>query len=226
MPLMPLFIIILSLMIILSSCRSQVYHPKTHENAARLLPSGITADTYQGLPELDLALTIIDHQTFRLTDLYIDQDLVRINNLIIIPANDKFEDLLNHPQNLNAVSFKATTDVYCVMGQCQGVKMSGFADVDINLETRAIKVTNLHATNQSKSMILSGSIERILPHELLINLAKTDLVLTIDDTNMIMNSKAQLLFYQHLARDGVLDGIFRINNEDFGIILDGNLSSP
>ena len=103
--------------------------------------------------------------------------------------------------------------------------MSGFADVDINLETLGIHVKNLNASTPDHSMVLSGSIERVLPHELLQSLAKADLVLTINDANMIMDKDAQLLFYKTLARDGILEAILTTKNEDFNITLNGNLNS-
>ena len=103
--------------------------------------------------------------------------------------------------------------------------MSGFADVDINLETLGIHVKNLNASTPDHSMVLSGSIEKVLPHELLQSLAKADLVLTINDVHMIMDSKAGILFYQQLAREGILEAIFSTKNEDFSIILNGNLNS-
>ena len=103
--------------------------------------------------------------------------------------------------------------------------MSGFADVDINLETLGIHVKNLYASTPDHSMVLSGSIEKVLHHELLQSLAKADLVLTINDVHMIMDSEAGILFYQHLAREGILEAIFSTKNEDFSIFLNGNLNS-
>ena len=225
MPLMPFVIILLSLVVVLSACKFQVYHPKTYNADALILPYGFSAASYQDLPDLDQALMIIDQQTFNLADLYLTPDVTANNDIIMVDQSSGLQNPLNHPQGLTNLSFKAMTDVYCTRGQCQGVKMSGFADVDINLETFDIKVTNLHATNQINSMVLSGSIERISTDEFLQNIAYADLVLTIDQTIMIMDKNAQIQFYKNLARDGVLEAIFSARNEDFSITLNGNLNS-
>ena len=190
MPLIFFFNVILSLVIVLSACRFQVYQPKTYNAESQISPYRLNTASYQELPNLDLALMIIDQQTFNLADLYLNPNVAASNDVIVVDGSIVPENIVNHPQDLTNLTFKAVTDVYCVSGQCQGVKMSGFADVDINLETLSIKVTNLHAANHSDSMILSGSIERISPHELLQSLAKADLVLTIDAANIVMDPKA------------------------------------
>ena len=82
-----------------------------------------------------------------------------------------------------------------------------------------------HLISTNQNMMLSGSIERVLPNDLLQSLAKADLVLSIDNTNMIMDENAQIQFYKNLARNGVLEAIFSTKNEGFGIILNGNLNS-
>ena len=225
MPLIFFINIILSLVIVLSACRFQVYQPKTYYEDGLILPYGISTASYQELPNLDQAFVIIDQHVLNLVDLYLNPDAAANNNIIIVNDNIVLEDIINHPQDLTNLRFKATTDVYCVSGQCQGVKMSGFADVDINLETLGIHVKNLNASTPDHSMVLSGSIEKVLPHELLQSLAKADLVLTINDVHMIMDSKAGILFYQQLAREGILEAIFSTKNEDFSIILNGNLNS-
>lgn len=225
MPLIFFFNVILSLVIVLSACRFQVYQPKTYNAESQISPYRLNTASYQELPNLDLALMIINQQTFNLADLYLNPNVAASNDVIVVDGSIVRENIVNHPQDLTNLTFKAVTDVYCVSGQCQGVKISGFADVDINLETLSIKVTNLHAANHSDSMILSGSIERILPHELLQSLAKADLVLTIDAANIVMDPKAQLFFYQNLAREGILEALFSAKNEDLSIILNGNLNS-
>ncbi len=225
MPLMPFVIIILSLVIVLSACGSQVYHPKTYDADALISPYGLSMASYQDLPDLNQAFMIIDRQVFNLANLYLTQDVSASNDIIFVAGGTGSQSLLNLPQDLTNFSFKAMTDVYCVRGQCQGVKMSGFADVDINLETLSIHVKNLNASTPDRNMVLSGSIERVLPHELLQSLAKAELVLTINDANMIMDPEAQILFYKNLAREGILEAIFRTKNEDFGIILNGNMNS-
>ena len=225
MPLIPFLIIILSLVIVLPACRFQVYQPKTYNEDGLISPYGISAASYQDLPDLNQAFMIIDQQTFNLANLYLTPYVTANNDIIVVDGSTNSQNPLNHPQDLTNLTFKATTEVYCVKGQCQGVKMSGFADVDINLETLSIHVKNLNASTPDHSMVLSGSIERVLPHELLQSLAKADLVLTINDANMIMDKDAQLLFYKTLARDGILEAIFSTKNEDFSIILNGNLNS-
>lgn len=225
MPPIFFFNVILSLVIVLSACQFQVYQPKTYNAETQISPYGISTSSYQDLPNLDQALMIIDQQTINLADLYLTPDVVASNDVIVVNGSNLPENIVKHPQDFTNLTFKAVTDVYCVSGQCQGAKMSGFADVDINLETLSIKVTNLHAANHSNSMILSGSIERILPHELLQSLANADLVLTIDAANMVMDTKAQLLFYQNLAREGILEALFSAKNKDYSIILNGNLNS-
>ena len=225
MPLMPFVIIILSFVIVLSACRFQVYQPKTYNEDALISPYGLSMTSDQGSPNLNQAFMIIDQQTFNLIDLYLTADVAASNDIIFVDGSTGSQNIINYPQDLTNLSFKAMTDVYCVKGQCQGVKMSGFADVDINLDTLSVHVKNLNASTPDHHMVLSGSIERVLPHELLQSLAKADLVLTINDANMVMDPEAQMLFYQSLAREGVLDGIFRIKNKDFGIILDGNMNS-
>ena len=224
MPLIPLFIAILGILLVLSACRIQVYQPKTYNADAVISPYGLSMTSDQDLPNLNQALMIIDQQTFNLVDLYLTPDVAASNDIIVVDGSG-LPNTPNYPQNLSELTFKATADVYCVKGQCQGVKMSGFADIDINLETLSIHVKNLNASTPDHHMVLSGSIERVLPHELLQSLAKADLVLTINNTDMAMNPKAQLLFYQTLAREGVLEAIFRVNNQDFGIVLDGNMNS-
>ena len=225
MPLMPLVIILLSLVVVLSACRFQVYQPKTYIADALISPYGLSVASYQDLPDLDQALMIIDQQIFNLADLYLNLDGAANNNIIVMDDSTVLEDIINHPQDLTSLTFKAVTDVYCTRGQCQGVKMSGFADVDINLETLSIHVKNLNASTPDQNMMLSGSIERVLPNDLLQSLAKADLVLSIDNTNMIMDENAQIQFYKNLARNGVLEAIFSTKNEGFGIILNGNLNS-
>ena len=225
MPLMPFVIILLSLVVVLSACRFQVYHPKTYNADALILPYGFSAASYQDLPDLDQALMIIDQQVFNLVGLYLNPDGAANNNIIVVDDGTVLENIINHPQDLTNLTFKAATDVYCTRGQCQGVKMSGFADVDINLETFDIKVTNLRATNQINRMVLSGSIERISTDEFLQNIVNAELVLTIDQAIMIMDKNAQIQFYKSMARNGILEAIFSAKNENFSITLSGNLNS-
>ena len=225
MPLIPLVIVILSLVIVLSACRFQVYQPKTYKEDGLISPYWISTASYEELPNLDQAFVIIDQHVLNLVDLYLNPDAAANNNIIIVNDNIVLEDIINHPQDLTNSRFKATTDVYCVSGQCQGVKMSGFADVDINLETFDIKVTNIRATNQINRMVLSGSIERISTDEFLQNIANAELVLTIDQAIMIMDKNAQIQFYKSMARNGILEAIFSAKNENFSITLSGNLKS-
>ena len=225
MPLIPIIIVILSFVFFISACQFQVYQPKTYNADALISPYGLSMASFQDLPDLNQAFMIIDQQTFNLVDLYLNPDALASNNIIIVDDSTVLENIINHPQDLTNLTFKAVTDVYCVSGQCQGVKMSGFADVDINLETLGIHVRNLNASTPDHNMVLSGSIERVLPHELLQSLATADLVLTINDANIIMDSEAQILFYQNLARDCIIEAIFRTKNEDFSITINGNLNS-
>ena len=225
MPLIFFFNVILSLVIVLSACRFQVYQPKTYNAESQISPYRLNTASYQELPNLDLALMIIDQQTFNLADLYLNPNVAASNDVIVVDGSIVPENIVNHPQDLTNLTFKAVTDVYCVSGQCQGVKMSGFADVDINLETFDIKVTNLRATNQINRMVLSGSIERISTDEFLQNIANAELVLTIDQAIMIMDKNAQIQFYKSMARNGILEAIFSAKNEDFSITLSGNLNS-
>ena len=225
MPLMPFVIILLSLVIVLSACRFQVYHPERYKVDALISPYGMSTASYEDLPHLDQAFVIIDQQIFNLVGLYLNLDGRTNNNLIVVDDSTILENVISYPQDLANLRFKAITDVYCVSGQCQGVKMSGFADVDINLETLSIHVKNLNASTPDQNIIISGSIERVLPHKLLQNMANADLVLTINDTNVIMDPEAQMLFYQNLARDGILEAIFSAKNEGLSITLYGNLNS-
>ena len=71
MPLIPFLIIILSLVIVLPACRFQVYQPKTYNEDGLISPYGISAASYQDLPDLNQAFMIIDQQTFNLANLYL-----------------------------------------------------------------------------------------------------------------------------------------------------------
>ena len=195
------------------------------------MPSEIAADqlvSVQGRNPrpIDEVLRIIDQQILDLTRQTFGSEFSDFDDLISahdVAINLPSTDIIN---DIHILNFKARADVYCVMGICQGIKMSGSADVKINIDQMAISVTNLYAENIEKAMILSGSIERLQPHRLLQSLATANMVLTIDGDPITMNPNAELYFYEGLAKNDVLEALFRVVNENHRIMLDGNLNKP
>ena len=84
MPLIFFINIILSLVIVLSACRFQVYQRKTYNEDGLILPYGISTASYQELPNLDQAFVIIDQHVLNLVDLYLNPDAAANNNIIIL----------------------------------------------------------------------------------------------------------------------------------------------
>ena len=212
-------------MIILPSCGVHFYRPQSYASHD-VLVDGTASPSYQGLPDLDQALSIIDQQILTLLDIYTEQDQERINDLIIVDINKDVTDAFDQPHNLQSLHFDAKAVVYCVTGQCQGVQMNGVADVDINLRTSAVSITNLHAQNEDRQMIVSGSIKNILPHQVLEFAAKANLVLTINDVHIIMNPDAQMVLYGVSVDEDRMEAVFRAFNIEHKITLDGNVKHP
>ena len=212
-------------MIVLASCGVHIYRPQSYASHD-VLVDGTASPSYQGLPDLDQALSIIDQQILTLLDIYTEQDQERINDLIIVDINKDVTDAFDQPNNLQSLHFDAKAVVYCVTGQCQGVQMNGVADVDINLRTSAVSITNLHAQNEDRQMIVSGSIENILPHQVLEFAAKANLVLTINDVHIIMNPDAQMVLYGVSDDQDRMEAVFRAFNIEHRITLDGNVKHP
>lgn len=212
-------------MIVLASCGFQIYRPQSYASHD-VLVDGTASPSYQGLPDLDQALSIIDQQILTLLDIHTGQDQDRITDLIIIDIDDDVTDAIDQPYNPQSLHFDAKAVVYCVTGQCQGIQMNGVADVDIDLRTSAVSITNLHAQNEDHQMIISGSIENILPHEVLEFAAKANLVLTINDVHMIMNPDAQMVLYGASLDEDRMEAVFRAFNIKHKITLDGNVKHP
>lgn len=212
-------------MIILPSYGVHFYRPQSYASND-VLVDGTASPSYQDLPDLDQALSIIDQQILTLLDIYIGQDQDRITDLIIVDINEDVTDAFDQPHNLQSLHFYAKAVVYCVTGQCQGVQMNGVADVDINLRTSAVSITNLHAQNEDRQMIVSGSIKNILPHQVLEFAAKANLVLTINDVHIIMNPDAQMVLYGVSVDEDRMEAVFRAFNIEHKITLDGNVKHP
>ena len=216
-------------MIVLASCGVHIYRPQSYASHD-VLVDGTASPSYQGLPDLDQALSIIDQQILTLLDIYIGQDQDRITDLIIVDIDHEIggglQGNLGQQHNLQSLHFDAKAVVYCVTGQCQGVQMNGVADVNINLRTSAVSITNLHAQNEDRQMIVSGSIENILPHQVLEFAAKANLVLTINDVHIIMNPDAQMVLYGVSVDEDRMEAVFRAFNIEHRITLDGNVKHP
>ena len=220
-------------MIVLASCGVHIYRPQSYASHD-VLVDGTASPSYQGLPDLDQALSIIDQQILTLLDIYTGQDQDRIADLIIVDIDHEIggdfggglQGNLGQEHNLQSLHFNAKAVVYCVIGQCQGVQMNGVADVDINLRTSAVSITNLHAQNEDRQMIVSGSIENILPHQVLEFAAKANLVLTINDVHIIMNPDAQTVLYGVSDDQDRMEAVFRAFNIEHRITLDGNVKHP
>lgn len=108
-------------MIILPSYGVHFYRPQSYASND-VLVDGTASPSYQDLPDLDQALSIIDQQILTLLDIYIGQDQDRITDLIIVDINEDVTDAFDQPHNLQSLHFYAKAVVTASPANAKGFK--------------------------------------------------------------------------------------------------------
>ena len=203
-------------------------YPPAYQNDARANPTfmdhvGISHSLNIEVDEE--ILSQIDHHIGIIVSHYSSQDLRQYQDLILV-GEPPFKEPVRAPANdLTQLSFQADTTVTCITGDCQGVTMTGLANVEINLSTEQVSVHHLYAENLPHNMVLTGSIERVTTQNVLHHKARVDLVLSMDGEDINLDRNGRLFVYDEYLKDQVLDAFFLVNTEDFTIMLDGQMSA-